>query len=217
MADAIPLCEELGIFVEHNFLDEAACLRMRDAIRIAVGKGSGSGNLPDGLRAVQNYAIAASETAPVTARVTLAKVSDLVVREMTKKLRPVLRRLEAHYHVELRNCSRPRFLLYKPGDYLLPHPDSHHDPNLPEEIRKRRVSAVVFLNGQSDLPIPGTYDGGYLTFHAVKEHQDQPTRRLNLSGERGLLVAFPSTSIHEVTVVTRGERFTAVSWFNADQ
>jgi SM-20-related protein len=231
MADAIKLAQ-LGIFLEHNFLDEGVCLRIRDAIRIASGEEPGSRNLPNGLRSAPDYPISglarepvnpkvALVTAlagePVNARVTLAKVPDVVVREMTGNLRSLLPRLEAHYHKELRDCSIPSFLLYKPGDYLPAHPDSHHDPNLPEEIRKRRVSVVVFLNSQSDQPVPGTYDGGYLTFHMMKEHQDWPTRRLNLSGERGMLVAFPSTSIHEVTPITRGERFTVVSWFYANQ
>jgi SM-20-related protein len=38
---------------------------------------------------------------------------------------------------------------------------------------------------------------------------------LPLSGEPGLLVAFDSAMVHGVTPVTRGERYTIVTWFTA--
>jgi SM-20-related protein len=34
-----------------------------------------------------------------------------------------------------------------------------------------------------------------------------------VQGETGALIAFPSEMLHEVTPITRGERFTIVSWF----
>jgi predicted 2-oxoglutarate/Fe(II)-dependent dioxygenase YbiX len=36
---------------------------------------------------------------------------------------------------------------------------------------------------------------------------------LPLTGEAGLLVAFPSELVHGVQAVTRGKRYTVVSWF----
>jgi len=37
-------------------------------------------------------------------------------------------------------------------------------------------------------------------------------RGFPITGETGLLVAFPSHCVHSVTPVTRGTRFTIVSW-----
>jgi predicted 2-oxoglutarate/Fe(II)-dependent dioxygenase YbiX len=36
---------------------------------------------------------------------------------------------------------------------------------------------------------------------------------LPVTGEAGSLIAFPSDMVHEVTPVSRGERYTVVSWF----
>ena len=63
------------------------------------------------------------------------------------------------------------------------------------------------------LTPPGEYDGGELVIHAAGMSQE-------LKGEAGHLVLYPSSSIHEVRPVTRGERVVCVGWiesFVADQ
>jgi predicted 2-oxoglutarate/Fe(II)-dependent dioxygenase YbiX len=37
--------------------------------------------------------------------------------------------------------------------------------------------------------------------------------RLDVRPEEGMLLAFPPDLLHEVSRVTRGERFAAVSWY----
>ncbi len=55
------------------------------------------------------------------------------------------------------------------------------------------------------LTPPGEYDGGELVIHAAGMTQE-------LKGEAGYLVLYPSSSIHEVKPVTRGERIVCVGW-----
>lgn len=58
------------------------------------------------------------------------------------------------------------------------------------------------------LTPPDQYDGGELVIHAAGMTQE-------LKGEAGYLVLYPSTSIHEVKPVTRGERIVCVGWIES--
>jgi hypothetical protein len=59
------------------------------------------------------------------------------------------------------------------------------------------------------LTPPGDYDGGELTVHTAGMTQD-------VKGEAGYLVLYPSSSIHQVKPVTRGERIVCVGWIGSD-
>ena len=65
---------------------------------------------------------------------------------------------------------------------------------------KRRLSATVQLSAPED------YDGGSL------ELRDGAAVR-TATREAGSLVAFPSTTLHRVTPVTRGVRYALVAWY----
>lgn len=58
------------------------------------------------------------------------------------------------------------------------------------------------------LTPPQEYEGGELVIHAAGMTQD-------LKGEAGYLVLYPSSSIHEVKPVTRGERIVCVGWIES--
>lgn len=58
------------------------------------------------------------------------------------------------------------------------------------------------------LTPPGEYDGGELVIYAAGMTQE-------LKGEAGYLVLYPSSSIHEVKPVTRGERIVCVGWIES--
>jgi SM-20-related protein len=68
---------------------------------------------------------------------------------------------------------------------------------------------VLFLNGEGGADQPSSYGGGQLTFYGLMGDR----LGLPLAGRPGLLVAFRSDLVHAVTPVTRGERYTVVSWF----
>ncbi|WP_066529549.1 Fe2+-dependent dioxygenase [Erythrobacter sp. CCH5-A1] len=58
------------------------------------------------------------------------------------------------------------------------------------------------------LTPPGDYDGGELVIHTAGVTQ-------TVKGETGLLVLYPSGSIHEVRPVTRGTRIVCVGWIES--
>ncbi len=78
----------------------------------------------------------------------------------------------------------------------------HVDSGLmgPKLARQRSdISVTIFLNDTTD------YDGGILRIHGAFGRQD-------VKLPSGSAVIYSSTSIHEVTEVTRGERLVAVTW-----
>jgi|SaaInl5LU_22_DNA_1037371.scaffolds.fasta_scaffold00169_1 PKHD-type hydroxylase len=65
----------------------------------------------------------------------------------------------------------------------------------------RKLSFTIQLSD------PTEYDGGDLLLYRFK--LDEPTVAQK---EKGLLIAFPSFTIHEVTPVTKGTRYSLVGW-----
>ncbi len=72
---------------------------------------------------------------------------------------------------------------------------------------------VIFLNAMSTEPGPSDYSGGALTFYGLLEDPAWRDFGFALDPMPGLLVAFPSHIVHEVTPVTAGDRYTIVDWF----
>ncbi|WP_246680902.1 2OG-Fe(II) oxygenase [Mesorhizobium sp. B3-1-9] len=100
-------------------------------------------------------------------------------------------------------------LHYQEGDFFVPHQDGN-TPIIRDESRFRKISMVIFLNGQSDEPSPEDYSGGSLVLHGP---YSGPELRVAMLALPGSVVAFRSETTHEVTPVTRNERFTIVSWY----
>ena len=76
---------------------------------------------------------------------------------------------------------------------------SHIDPLNWTNPHNRKLSFVLQLSD------PSEYEGGELKLYNAYE----PT---TIKREKGLIVFFPSYTLHEVTPVTKGERYTLVGW-----
>jgi SM-20-related protein len=111
--------------------------------------------------------------------------------------------IEEHFGVALDAIEEPQFLRYVTGDYFVAHQDGN-TPLLRDDSRFRKISVVIFLSP------PSAYDGGSLVFHGRYPDTDL---RIPVAAQQGSLVAFPSETTHEVMPLTRGERFTIVSWY----
>jgi len=123
--------------------------------------------------------------------------------------------LAAHFDIPLSGHEGPAFLLYMPGGFYATNADRSPNQAMQTSAVRRRVSVVIFLNGMSADPGPAEYAGGALTFYNLI---DEPAWRrfgFALQPLPGLLVAFPSHVVHEVTPVTAGDRYTIVDWFTA--
>ena len=190
-----------GLFVQGGFLDEKTLQRLSEEMR-------------------------SSEAVPATVarstsddvdecqrRSKWANVSDETLGSVRERLVTLRPSLEAHFEQPLGECQKLQFLVYREGDFFRPHRDNSRSENTSDYAREREVSVVTFVTGEGD---EDGYDGGALEFFDLMQHEASGSRPgLPLSGEPGLLVAFDSTMVHGVTPVTRGERYTMVTWFTA--
>jgi len=191
----------LGLFVVKDFFDGAWCERLR----LEASSGSKSRatvvnkrieRLDEGIRKTKWVEVSAPTIAAVKARLLAVKP-----------------RLESHFNVTLAGCEEPQLLAYKAGDFFRLHQDNTDDVDALAYVRARQVSTVIFLNGEANALGPEAYGGGALTFYGLIDDPCWKTYGFPVVGEQGLLIAFRSNVLHEVTVVTQGERYSIVSLF----
>jgi SM-20-related protein len=194
---------QAGLFVAPDFLNGEFVERVRREMLTAprekglVVTSDGQDHLDENIRKVESGIV------PHETRVS--------VRQGLRGLMPDL---EKHFNVELTDCESPHYLIYRPGDFFARHSDGGERGNN-EDTRKRRVSAVIFLNRESREPTEETYGGGRLTFYGLLDGLQWERCGIPLSAEPGLLVAFRSETLHEVTPVSHGQRLSVVAWYYA--
>lgn len=195
---------KLGFFLANDFLDPMRCAEICSEMRAAPhDKGTIVSNSPE-----QEGSDLVDESIRKVLQSDIARPSKLFVRARLDELRP---KLEEHFKITLTGRDGPQFLRYWPGAFYVVHRDA--SPKSPPEIASRRVSVVIFLNRQSEQPKPCSYGGGSLRFYGLLDGPHWKDCAFSLEPEPGLLVAFPSSTLHEVLPVTFGERFSIVSWF----
>jgi predicted 2-oxoglutarate/Fe(II)-dependent dioxygenase YbiX len=198
-----------GIFVSRDFLDASTCRQVREQMSLAGSKVATVGATQGG----------GDEAVDEEYRRTkMAQVPESTRSHVEERLLEVKPELEARFAVQLGRCQTPQFLIYREGDFFRPHRDNQDDPESPDWLKERRVSLVVFLNDQSDDAAEGGFSGGSLNFYGLLG-QGSGGEKIGLPVEAraGLLVAFRSDVVHGVSEVTRGRRFTVVSWFSEAQ
>jgi SM-20-related protein len=142
------------------------------------------------------------------------EVSEQTSTLICNRLMSLREEVERTFGIEVNGVQAPQFLHYGEGSFFTAHQDRGSDDKGARFARERQVSAVIFLNDESSEPAPNTYAGGALTLFGLLDAGDERTVGLPVTGEAGALIAFPSGMLHEVTEVTRGERFTVVNWFH---
>jgi predicted 2-oxoglutarate/Fe(II)-dependent dioxygenase YbiX len=198
-----------GIFVSRDFLDASICRQVREEMSRAGSKvatvGATEGEEDEAVD--EEYR-----------RTKMAQLSGSTRSRVEERLLELKPELEAHFAVELGRCQTPQFLIYREGDFFRPHTDNQDDPESPDWLKERTVSLVVFLNDQSDDAAEGRFSGGSLNFYGLLGRSSGGEMvGLPLEARAGLLVAFRSDIVHGVSEVTRGRRFTVVSWFSEAQ
>ena len=91
------------------------------------------------------------------------------------------------------HSNQTELLIYKPGGHYNPHVDTFHKHS--DETRK--LTALVFLNND--------YEGGKFFLNADGNIYYPPQ-------EKGTVVVFPSYMVHGVEPVTKGIRYSCVTW-----
>lgn len=194
---------QLGWFVVPGFLDAATCAGIRDEMKR-------SRSDPAQILDEQNRFKLDSGRRKTDIVAVSGETRELV----TTRLMEALPKLEKHFEFALAGCEAPSFLVYKEGFYYGRHVDMNASEEAPALFRSRRVSISIFLNGEDEEGGPDTYKGGSLTFYGSRTVD--PTSRdpgIAVTGEEGLLLGFRSDWPHEVKPVSRGARFSIVTWF----
>lgn len=192
----------LGLFLIKDFIKPERCTALRKIISSTTANrarvvDAGKGVLDEETRRTYDH-----------------NVDEETRSEIYSQLLSVKPQLENHFGVILDGCVQPRFLAYQVGDFFRRHPDNTMQPDLPDSVKRRKVSVIVFLNDNDEDGIhPETFSGGTLNFYGLLPDPRLKNRSLPLKCRAGLLVAFRSDLDHEVRPITRGERFSVVTWF----
>jgi len=146
------------------------------------------------------------ETAGAVASQVKRNLQAIMNDEAGRALRAELEPLIANNRV-VRAAARPRrispLMVSKTKDEG--HYGAHVDNALMGKGANRLrtdLSFTLFLGNADD------YEGGELVIHTAGMTQ-------SVKGDWGQLVIYPSTSIHEVKPVTRGERIVCVGWIES--
>jgi len=114
------------------------------------------------------------------------RLSDLVIQNNEKFFNFDLTMIEnlqfTYYNSEEQGC-------YK----------AHVDPNCWTLPHNRKLSLVMQLSDSSE------YEGGNLKLYNSYDP-------IIINKEKGMVICFPSYTLHEVTPVTKGERYSLVAW-----
>ena len=149
-------------------------------------------------------------------------LSRSIIETVSLSLRAVKPQLEAKFQVKLVDLQGPNFLFYREGDFYRPHKDRNFSEDYKHINQRRRVSGIIFVNGEqqtrkSDSADLDTYKGGELMFYGLLKNEKAHQFGLSLNGQPGLFVAFDSGLMHEVKLVTAGERLTIACWFLGEE
>ena len=108
-----------------------------------------------------------------------------------------------NFKYELSKCDMEGVQLsrYQVGQYYDKHVDFNGDPDTKSHTRK--LSMSVQLSDEN------SYDGGDLIIYYGGEKYITPK-------VKGTVIVFDSRLTHEVTPVTKGQRYSLVKWFHGD-
>ena len=194
----------LGVFVAKGFLSADACAGICTQMRAGTG-------VPGRMwRAGSRDEIIDLDR---KRRTEMETISPAAAAQVEARLLGTMSLLAQHFALPLTGAEAPKWVVYRVGDFYRAHTDWSGSPSAPEDVKRRRVTVVLFLNSQTDEPSPNAYGGGERTLYGLVAHPRWKAYGFPLVGEEGLLVAFPSQLVHEVTPVTHGERYTITNWF----
>ena len=94
------------------------------------------------------------------------------------------------YHIT--NTNQTELLIYKPNGHYNPHVDTFH-----QHGEARKLTALAFLNDD--------YEGGKFFLNATGSLYYPPQKK-------GTVLVFPSYMVHGVEPVTKGIRYSCVTW-----
>ena len=100
-----------------------------------------------------------------------------------------------------RHIAPPLLARYEVGMTYGAHADTSH-MRFGSDVRRSDLSATVWLNP------PASYDGGELVIYLG-------TKPVVIKGEPGSVIVYPSTQLHEVAPVRRGQRLVSITFIES--
>lgn len=179
-----------GVLAAPGFLDAELCARIRRGVDEGVVEAA----------EVLDRGVEAD-----VRRAASVEVADDLIALVEQRLDAIRDDVGAFFGVTLEDREGPGFLRYAAGGHYKPHRDRGDSSDWPGAAR-RLVSVVIFLNSAASAGREGEFDGGALQLFVDGEP-------LDVVPERGLLVAFPSDVLHQVTPVSQGVRDSVVDWY----
>ncbi len=113
----------------------------------------------------------------------------------------IMRNEEIRNFVFPKRIASPLLARYEPGMKYGTHADAPFIP-LPAGPLRSDVSGTIWIAD------PSSYEGGELTIHLGSE-------KVSVKGEPGSMVVYPSTTLHEVTPVTKGQRLVLITFIES--
>ena len=149
----------------------------------------------------------------------LKKTRDSDVVWMTdnwiyKEIRPYVynANVSAGWNFQWKQSEACQFTVYTKDQHYGWHQDSWHESYKTPEALKGKIRKLSMSISLSD---PKEYRGGNLEFdfRAISKNKPHACKEIN---SKGSVVVFPSFLWHRVTPVTRGIRYSLVSWHTGD-
>ena len=183
-----------GVLVIDGVLDEDAC----EQIRHAMDRGA-----PEAAEVLDRTI----ELQEDVRRSSHIEVDAATLDHLERTLDGQQKRIEQFFGLRLPSREGVSLLRYTAGGFFKPHRDHGYVDSWPDAAR-RRVSLVLFLCSSREIDAHGTFSGGALRLH----YEDAQASSRDIHPRAGTLVAFLSTTLHEVLPVHDGIRDTVVDW-----
>jgi predicted 2-oxoglutarate/Fe(II)-dependent dioxygenase YbiX len=194
----------LGLFVRRGFLSAEVCRQIRREM-------AGAPRVSAMVRPLGEPGGVLDETTRRTAVASVSASTTAIVEDQLRAIQPAL---EEYFQVRSAGWQLPQFYIYEEGDFFLAHRDSDAaDPVAPDWVKARQLSVSILLNDKRGDLDGEPYGGGTLVFYGRRGDLSGAGFGIPLESEEGMFVAFRSDWIHEVKPVTRGRRYSVVTWY----
>jgi predicted 2-oxoglutarate/Fe(II)-dependent dioxygenase YbiX len=186
----------MKVFVAEHAMDDATCRRVQAAMDAGVREPTEV--LDDEMELREDVRRAAQIEVPPA-------VFELIDRHLDVQREAI----GSFFEWEIVGREGVNLLRYEPGGFYKPHADRADMPAWPPAAR-RLVTVVLFLESSRDVDPAGGFRGGILRLFP----ETDDAFPVEIVPRRGMLVAFPADTVHEVSPVIDGHRDTVVDWFS---
>jgi SM-20-related protein len=181
------------IFAAEHAMDDATCRRVQAAMDVGVREPSEV--IEDEMALVEDVR-----------RASHIEVPPAIFELIDTHLDAQRDAIAAFFDKPLEGREGVNLLRYEAGGFYKPHVDRADLPAWPPAAR-RAFTAILFLDSAREADPSGGFSGGVLRL------LPGDAAAIDIVPQRGLLVAFPADTVHEVLPVADGHRDTVVDWF----